>query len=513
MSIKLYHIPTLAVTVGKATEDAASLHPTDEVTVLVIFYASITSLDEEEVQYHMGLPRVELLRRYRFALEQAFARAQFLTTPNIFVFAAFLYFLVLLRKNGDFNLSSTMLGLAVRMSQTLGLHRDGSKLPGLNPFKAELRRRAFWGLLVLDQRTSDDMGMDTMIAEGGYDTQLPLNINDTDLTGDMKQSPPARTGITDMTMTLMRSELQIAAQSAHKLVANNTKLSLPELEAKCDDIWKKTYAGIQSKYLVHSALDERAWILDTMARVVIAKQRLMARCAMPDPDGSRRMDRLVATTEVLEFNHMVNSDDRSRKWRWNFAAYTRWHGASYLFTEILQREWSPMIERAWVALGDIIKDSSLRELESAPGGSVMLVSFRKLCSLVAKHRQAELARLQSDPEAARRLLAEAQLKSDLTFMDIPSRGEAHAVTERWCQQAGLHQGTSSDMGSTNDSMAATALNPQSSETQSAPPDPNSMDLESWDWGVGNTDAMQLSPSDFIAHLGEGGANFALGDLF
>lgn len=45
----------------------------------------------------------------------------------------------------------TLLGVAVRIGQGLGLHRDGTSL-GLSPFEIEMRRRLWWNIVVLDAR-------------------------------------------------------------------------------------------------------------------------------------------------------------------------------------------------------------------------------------------------------------------------------------------------------------------------------------------------------------------------
>jgi hypothetical protein len=47
-----------------------------------------------------------------------------------------------------------MTGVAVRLGQTMGLHRDGITL-GLSPFETEMRRRLWWHLVHLDFRAAD----------------------------------------------------------------------------------------------------------------------------------------------------------------------------------------------------------------------------------------------------------------------------------------------------------------------------------------------------------------------
>jgi hypothetical protein len=68
-------------------------------------------------------------------------------------------------------------GVAVRIAQRMGLHRDGEKL-GLPPFDVQMRRRLFYQLLPLDGIASQMSGTGIAIMLDNCDTQQPLNIND-----------------------------------------------------------------------------------------------------------------------------------------------------------------------------------------------------------------------------------------------------------------------------------------------------------------------------------------------
>lgn len=497
--MKMSHLPTLVETMDSAFQELGNLRPSTEVTIFLIYYSAVTAMEPLEVEQNLGVSRTALLRRFRFALEQAFARAQFLTSRDLNIFRAFVCFLVLLRKNGDFKVSSSMVGLAVRISQSLGLHRDGAHLKTLSPFRIEMRRRAFWGLVVLDHRASEDMGMDPMLVEGTYDTQLPANVDDSELTADMTEIPVSKNRITEMTMSLIRMETLVASININKVINEGFEDNRDDLDAKCDRMWLQTYEDIRQKYLLKSAQDDRYWLLDHMSRAIIAKLRLMARYAMPDRKDEHPLERLVSTTELIEYNHMINSDERSAKWRWIFVAYTRWHGATYLLTEMLQREWSPMIERAWEALNDILRDSCLRELESARDGTVMKIPFQKLYALAAQHRETEFSRLREDKLAAKALLGDAELKSDLTFIYVPSRGVAHDATERWCAAVGLEQ----DLVMAEERQLEGWKGFDISE-------PSWMDnMDEWNWPLTDSNA-DGSPADAVSLVN---MDFPLGNLF
>lgn len=97
-------------------------------------------------------------------------------------------------------------GVALRLAQSLGLHRDGTvmKLPVL---ATEIRRRLWWQIRMLDLASAEDCGLlPTHVY--GEDTRLPLNIDDDDLSFENMLVPPTeRDGFTEMTPSLIRVNL------------------------------------------------------------------------------------------------------------------------------------------------------------------------------------------------------------------------------------------------------------------------------------------------------------------
>lgn len=113
----------------------------------------MTSLLEEECFGEFGETQQVLLTRYRFAVEQALARAGFLDTHEVIVLQAAIIFLLVLRRNDDARIIWTLTGLIVRIAQNLGIHRDGSHF-NVSPFEIEMRRRLWWQICLLDARAS-----------------------------------------------------------------------------------------------------------------------------------------------------------------------------------------------------------------------------------------------------------------------------------------------------------------------------------------------------------------------
>ena len=80
-----------------------------------------------KVQINFGVEKETLLKQYRFGVEQALARASFLNSDEIVTVQAFVLFLVCVRRHDDTRFVWSLTGLAIRIAQSLGLHRDGAK--------------------------------------------------------------------------------------------------------------------------------------------------------------------------------------------------------------------------------------------------------------------------------------------------------------------------------------------------------------------------------------------------
>jgi hypothetical protein len=135
--VKVIHAPSMEPTILKSRDCLDKIHRGLEALLFAIYYGAVTSMWPEECRTLFGEEKTDLLVRYRFGIEQALARADFLQTDEMIVLQAFVIFLICLRRNDDARVIWTLTGLIVRMAQTLGLHRDGSHFE-LPPFAIEM---------------------------------------------------------------------------------------------------------------------------------------------------------------------------------------------------------------------------------------------------------------------------------------------------------------------------------------------------------------------------------------
>jgi hypothetical protein len=347
-------------------------------------------------------------------LEHALARADFLNVPDLVLVQAFSIFLALVRRHDSPRFVWMMTGLAIRMGQALGLHRDGSHFDHLTPYEIEIRRRVWWVLCLLDVRASEDQGSDYTITSASFDTKMPLNLNDTDLDPESTRMPQERAGLSDMSVARVSFGM---CDVARKMMAHSLTEKAPS-PAEQSRLLNEIYQGAERDFLQHSTESGNVtyWALVIVARLVMAKMTLLVYLPLlfsseDDFSAELRTRLLISGIEVAEYNHALNNEQACRKWRWAFQTYTHWYSIVYMMIEISRRPWSPISERAWVALHSVWLIPSQSHMNK---NLRIWIPLRKLLGKARGHRQMELERLKSDHEAAK------LLEQDYQSLPVPS---------------------------------------------------------------------------------------------
>ncbi|KAJ9636263.1 hypothetical protein H2201_006242 [Coniosporium apollinis] len=355
--VKILHIPSIEPKILDASNHMSAGF---EALLFSIYYGVVTTLNHEECLIQLGEEKDLLIKRYRFAFEQSLARAHFLTTNDITVLSAFVIFLILLRRNDDTKLIWALSGVVIRIAQTLGLHRDGTHF-NLKPFDIEMRRRLWYQICLVDVRASEDHGCDPTIFEASFDTKMPLNVNDSDLSPDMKELPAERLGCTEMTFGLIRFEVaSVLRRIQYTPLGLKAKCSgtyaMESLQQK--EKWIQQYhQRLEEKYLRHADMSVPLyWVMATVARLVASKMWLMLYHPFQRLDGGASLpqdirDKLFITSlENVEYALLLYTEARTMRWSWLFRTYVQWHAIAFLLSELCVRTRGPHVERAWRAV-------------------------------------------------------------------------------------------------------------------------------------------------------------------
>lgn len=125
-----------------------------------------------------------------------------------------------------------MIGIAVRLAQRAGYHRDAKRLGrdgtdnGISPFEAEMRRRTWSTLEYFDIFFSFRMGIPPIINVDLVDITIPSNLRDEDFDEDSSSLPRSRP-TTELTPLLVYAFLSKQVKLLHRVVQQALALKQP----------------------------------------------------------------------------------------------------------------------------------------------------------------------------------------------------------------------------------------------------------------------------------------------
>ncbi|KIX04547.1 uncharacterized protein Z518_05417 [Rhinocladiella mackenziei CBS 650.93] len=367
--VRILHRPTAKTILMNAASSLDRVSKSAEALLFAIYFGAVVSLTPDQCQQLLDEDKDVLLKKYRFATEQALARADFLNSSSLMCLQALCFFLIFVRHCDDSRVVWALGGLAIHLAQAIGIHRDGTNF-GLNPFDTEMRRRLWWQLSLLDNRSAEDHGTDPTFTEQFYDTKLPMNLNDEDLSPGMKECPPERQGATEMTFCLIRFEISIFSRRFNFTAPGgdscpSQRLSYEDKERLIDECHRK----LEEKYLRHCDMSNPIyWVAATVARLILAKIWLMVHHprsfnstgeGTPLPPETR--DRVFITSvEVIEFSHLLEKNENTAKWGWLFRTYMQWQSVAFALSEICNRPPGPDVDRAWRAIESVYDEKMMK---------------------------------------------------------------------------------------------------------------------------------------------------------
>ncbi|KAL1847801.1 hypothetical protein Daus18300_013843 [Diaporthe australafricana] len=438
--IRLFHMPTMSRTYREAITSLDALDKNTEALLFAIYYSTCISLSNEQCLALFNATRDAVTEKYRFATEQALAKANLLNTNSMVLLQAAVLFLSALRNQDDSRTTWSLTALVFYIAQSMGLHRDGTVF-GLKPFETELRRRLWWYICVLDGHSSKYQEHEANLHQFFSDTKLPLHVNDADLHPDMTEAPQEKDGWTDMTFCLVRCEA-IHCVSTTKLIGpglqkapyragqddSSTVLPMEERKRLVEEFVER----LTTKYLLHCDPSEPVLLMSALViKLIFARFWLLVYRPQAGPksndsgkeksptpkdtpgtrgttpsdqeprnplDPETRDKLFTMTIEVIELSTRILTDPKLVKWSWYSSTYVQWHAIGYVLAEICCRPPSAECDRAWNAAVGVYESGILRMNE--PKGTV----WRPIKRLMDKARYVrEMQGLQQAPEGNTRV--------------------------------------------------------------------------------------------------------------
>lgn len=373
--IKILHRPTVEreFDVFMINPDNNPLSRTTEALFFAMYFAAVTSLTPESCQRQLGEDRGLLVLQYRQGVELALARADYLNNTSLESLQALTLYDTCLRNHAESRASWALLGLVFRLAQAIGLHRDGDGSV-FSPFEAEMRRRLWSQIVVLDVRAAQDRGTEPMIREDDSNTIPPTNINDDAFNPDTATPVPrlAVEGPTDITFSLCTyhcSSLFLYIHAPRSKFAKYPRdqpaaagVAPQVTQASEDDIVARIKA-LEMKFVAPAASQPGHWP-SALAAAVVRLTTLIFWLTIQYPFQVRqptirprvsREHMLQTAVAVIELHTSapavagfgLGPDEARDRFAWWQDGYVQWHPLAVALAELCVQTEGPLADRAW----------------------------------------------------------------------------------------------------------------------------------------------------------------------
>ncbi|OHE93724.1 fungal specific transcription factor domain-containing protein [Colletotrichum orchidophilum] len=371
-AFKVIHRPTISVELeGFANATNKHIDDATEALFFSMYFGAITSLTNEACLRNLGEERSVLAQRYREGVERALHKADYLNSTEIRTLQALTYYVCFLRSHNASRASWALIPLVVRLAQALHLHRDGVS-PPFPPFEAEMRRRLWWMIVVLDIRAAEDRGTDAAIPRQSYSTRLPFNLDDDDFGPATTNPLEDRTGPTEMTFCLCTSmssgifgnlrprHPQLALDndgtpesttSEEEIMAHAQRLealfgTAPPKTPAADGDGDDGDGDQDTRHLPasHAAVTVRIIILKLwLSAQYPFTPRASTATAKPRVARETMLRTAVNTIELVEYSSATYRE----RFGWWIDSYVQWHPLAVALAELCVQTRGELVERAW----------------------------------------------------------------------------------------------------------------------------------------------------------------------
>ncbi|KAL2035388.1 hypothetical protein VTO58DRAFT_101305 [Aureobasidium pullulans] len=353
--VKILHIPTVQkIILGVASGLSKTMPANKEALCFCIYLIAICSVphcNHDECERVMGQPMDESIDLYTGLAQQALVNARFIQKPNFTTLQAFALFLVSQRTRFEPNVLWQLTGLAIRAAQQMGYHREQAlKSPSVSIFQAELRRRLWWELVLLESFSAKQCGVRSIVSSRSFwDTKRPLNINDTDLHPEMCHSLEDYRGMTEMSFCSARFE--IGSFTIDHSGMDKSSQNVDEVDSRIEELLK----GLHDRLLkycdpsvpMHNMLLLFSRGATTRVKLTVRRHHMYAKGA-----GLSLEERDKTFLLCLQLTEVPNSFSKNKeiqKFIWQAMAFFPLDALLFMLGEIAYRTEQPPpdIDRAW----------------------------------------------------------------------------------------------------------------------------------------------------------------------
>ncbi|KAJ5820298.1 hypothetical protein N7474_005889 [Penicillium riverlandense] len=360
---KIIHTPTVQQQILEAMSDLSRVGKDLEALMFSIYCISLVSLPAGDVEKSFGESKASLLSKYRRGAQLALRNASFLRTSSVVVLQAFIFYLLMKRALSDRHTVWTLCGIALRIAQRIGLHRDGSRF-GLSIFETEMRRRIWLQLIILDSTSAQFSGVSPSPFLSSADVQPPANANDSDLDPRMTEPPSDKDGPTEMIFCKARCQFGKWVRRYAKDTENDWSWGILSSSSKSieekDRIIDELDGIIEKSILRHCDRSIPLHLLATlMMRSASAFTRLMAHHPRQYQDGSNSMPEsekdivFENCLKMAEYCDQSQTNPSIQGFHWHMENHVPWDAIIIMLSEMRHRRSPEEKSKAWQLIANI----------------------------------------------------------------------------------------------------------------------------------------------------------------
>ena len=445
---KIVHAPTIQELLLQAMSDVDKVSASTEALMFAIYHSAIVSIDDEACQHILGESRVITLAKYSTAIQQALINAKLLRTSNLMVLQALALYLLSIRTSTDHDTLWILSGVATKIGQRLGLHRDSASA-SLSVLEAEIRRRLWWVILSLEGRSSFFSGSATPAAILIQPPSRVLNVNDSDLSPSMREPPVEQAAITEMLFLSVSYEIGLFMYE-HVFGGGKSTSPVPDqtenLASKLKSV-DEFENSLEQRYLRYCDPSiPLHYLAQLVVRSSLSKNRLrlysLPRSADAPPQPQAEKDAAFAISlKILELyneSHSSAGKSKLKGFMWHIRVFFQVEGFIYTLSELRVRTTGVEVDRAWwlVEATYLHHDELLRERKNK-----LWVAIGNLCLKAWEQRVKGLrsqrdARYMTTPVFVKELYAQRGVKDlpvsvsgaqERDFMDLTNQIEVPAM--------------------------------------------------------------------------------------
>ncbi|KAJ4359157.1 hypothetical protein N0V95_002409 [Ascochyta clinopodiicola] len=354
--VKLFHAPTVQQTISEANGNLDGIPRNVEALLFAIYCVSVESLSDRECMAITRESKDVTRQRFRSGAQHALINASFLKTSDLMVLQALTLFIISLQ-NIDARIIWMLSGIAQRIGQRVGLHRDGDVLR-LPPFEAEIRRRLWWQICILEgfsqKLAGTGTGASAQVLMG--DVKLPANLNDSDLFPGMKELPQESDRATEMMFFLIRCHVGdffkrfTSAQTVFDGVWSKLTTNTVDVSTKEKAIGELEHL-FERKYLRHCDPSVVWHLMCThLAKAIVFMMRFMSYAAnyQGKTESQAKKDILFSLSlQVCSSQNLAYTMKEMQGFMWHVNMHFQWKAFVYVLSELRYRTSGPEVEQAW----------------------------------------------------------------------------------------------------------------------------------------------------------------------